>query len=113
VITPAGTECPFYFEDFHRGRSIQECRLIDNTPGGGTWTPPLCEGCRVPAIKRANACEHLVMEARVRSSFLGLRKEVEITATCTKSLEDVAEPEVGCGQCHFDFPKFATAPENL
>ena len=23
--TPANTECPYYYEDFYRGRSAQEC----------------------------------------------------------------------------------------
>ena len=27
--TPAGTECPYYYADYYRGRSKQECRLID------------------------------------------------------------------------------------
>jgi hypothetical protein len=110
--TPAGTECPFYFEDFHRGRERQECRLIERTPSGGIWEPSLCQGCRVPAITRANACPHLVLEARVvKSGFLGLGKKVEASAMCTRSLEDVPEPEVGCGQCHLDLPPLSTAPE--
>src|SRR5688572_8219728 len=25
--TPAGKECDFYYEDFHRGRELQECRI--------------------------------------------------------------------------------------
>ena len=35
--TPAGSQCPYYFEDFHRGRNRQECRLIDQTPRGCKW----------------------------------------------------------------------------
>ncbi len=60
--TPAGTECPFYYEDFHRGREHQECRLIERTPDGGKYTPDLCARCRVPRILQANACEHMVLE---------------------------------------------------
>lgn len=104
--TPAGTECPYYYEDFHRGRNRQDCRLIERTPGGGKYTPDLCSSCRVPEIVRANACEHMVLEARVVSGFLGLRRRVEVTASCTRSLDVVEEPEIGCGQCHLDIPTF-------
>jgi hypothetical protein len=100
--TPAGTECPYYFEDYFRGRERQECRLIDRTPNGGEWQPSLCQECPVPSIVRANACEHLVLEARVRSRLLGLSKSVEVSAVCTRSLEEVAEPHIGCGRCHLD-----------
>ncbi len=109
--TPAGTECPYYFEDFHRGREKQECRLIDRTPGGGTWDPSLCKGCPVPGIVRANACEHMVLEALVDSGLLGFGKRVEVSAMCTRSLQEVEEPHVGCGQCHLDMPPLQTAPD--
>lgn len=98
--TPAGTECSFYYADFHRGRQRQECRLVDRTPGGGRWAPDLCTRCRVPALRLANACTHLVLEARVQAGVLGLGRGVRITAACTKSGGPVAEPEVGCGMCH-------------
>lgn len=98
--TPAGSDCPFYYADFHRGRRVQECRLVARTPGGGRWAPDLCGRCRVPAIQRANACTHLVLQARVRQGFLGLGRGIDITATCTRSGGPVAAPEVGCGQCH-------------
>lgn len=98
--TPAGTECPFYYADFHRGRQRQECRLVARTPGGGRWAPDLCARCRVPAIHRANACPHLVLEARVRAGLLGLGRGIDITSSCTKSGGPVAVPEVGCGLCH-------------
>lgn len=107
MITPAGSECPHYYEDFHRGRGRQECRLIDRTPGGGEWHPSLCGKCPVPRIVLANACPHLVLEARARSSFLGLRRSVEVTAMCSESLEEVAEPQIGCGRCHVELPQFS------
>ena len=110
--TPAGTECPFYYQDFHRGRSIQECRLIKRTPNGGNYTPDLCARCRVPRIVLANACKSLVLEARVVSSFFGLRRRVEVSAMCTRTLEDVPEPEIGCGQCHLDLPELINSENN-
>lgn len=51
----------------------------------------------------ANACPNMLFEARVASGFLGLRRRVEISATCTRTLEPVEEPEIGCGQCHLNF----------
>lgn len=98
--TPAGTECPHYYEDFHRGRQRQECRLIKRTPGGGRWTPDLCARCPVPRILMANGCPHLLLEARVIRSALGLRRRVEVSAACTRTLQAVQEPEIGCGHCH-------------
>jgi len=29
-----------------------------------------------------------------------LQRRVQIAAHCEKSLRDVAEPQVGCGECH-------------
>jgi hypothetical protein len=107
--TPAGTECPFYYQDFHRGRSVQECRLIERTPDGGRYTPDLCARCRIPRIVLANACPNMVLEARARSAFFGLIKRVDVSATCTRSLETVEVPEIGCGQCHLNFPEIHTA----
>lgn len=109
--TPAGTECPYYYQDFHRGRAIQECRLIERTPHGGNYTPDLCSKCRVPRIVLANACKSLILEARVNSGFFGLRRRVDVNAMCTRMLENVPEPEIGCGQCHLELPELID-PEN-
>ena len=102
--TPAGTECKFYFEDYFRGRERQECRLLALNPAGERWKPALCRKCPVPGILRANACRHLVLEARVVKTLAGLGRRVAVSAACTKSLQDVPRPEVGCGQCHADLP---------
>lgn len=112
MITPAGSECPYYYEDFHRGRERQECRLIENTPNGGNYTPDLCARCSVPAIVRANACPNLVLEARARRGLLGFKRGVDVTAYCTHSKESVQEPQIGCGQCHLEFPTFSVPPED-
>jgi len=47
----------------------------------------------------------LVLEARVVKTWAGLGRRVNISASCTKTLKEVAEPEVGCGQCHEDFER--------
>jgi hypothetical protein len=103
VRTPAGTECPHYFEDFQRGRDRQECRLINRNPRSRPWKPELCRGCAVPGILRANACPNLVLQANVASGVLGLGRRVDVHAECLLSLGDVAEPQIGCGHCHERF----------
>ncbi|HSR46361.1 MAG TPA: hypothetical protein VLL77_00095 [Anaerolineales bacterium] len=98
--TPAGADCPYYFEDFHRGRQKQECRLVAQNPASRPWQPDLCRSCRVPRIVLANACPNLVLHAKVNPGILGLNRKVEVTADCLLSLSSVPEPEIGCGRCH-------------
>jgi hypothetical protein len=108
--TPYGAECPYYHQDFVRGRSTQKCRLLarnhsrDNR-STEVWHPSLCAHCEVPAIRRANACPNLVLEARVARRWFGLVRRVEIRAMCTEHRVKVQNPYVGCGHCH---PQAAT-----
>ncbi len=60
----------------------------------------MCRDCPVPKIERANACPHLVVEARVVKTWLGLARKIEAGAVCRKSSGPVDNPHVGCGQCH-------------
>ena len=98
--TPAGTECPYYYEDYYRGRSTRECRLIGRNPHSERWQPELCTHCPVPAIRRANTCPNMVLEARVNRRWLGLVRRVEVYAVCTEHQTEVENPYVGCGHCH-------------
>ena len=104
--TPAGRECPFFYGDYFRGKQQEECRLLSGTSADTHWTPSLCETCPVPDITKANACEHQQLQARVVRRFLGLKREVEVSATCSKSHEKVEDPHIGCGQCHPGLPNF-------
>jgi hypothetical protein len=104
MITPAGEECRYYYEDYYRGRERQECRLIAQNPESEPWQPKLCSGCAVPGILRANACRHMVLEGKVDKGFLGLSRRVVVSAVCTKSMVDVPKPHIGCGRCHEDRP---------
>lgn len=97
--TPAGVECRFYYADYYRGRSRQECRLLARSRASERWTPGLCQTCPVPAILRANACPNMVLEARIGRRF-GLLRRVVVEAFCTLTKEEVTEPMVGCGHCH-------------
>jgi len=98
--SPAGTECPYFYGDYYRGRSNEECRLIGNAPAPGHWTRDLCEVCPVPRIARANSCEFMTLTASVNHGILGIGKKVVISAYCRKSNSDVKTPEIGCGICH-------------
>jgi hypothetical protein len=95
--TPAGSECKYYYEDFHR-RVFQECRLVARNPDSPTWSPELCRGCAVPKILMANRCPHMLLKATVVRHLLILRR-VRVEAYCEAQLVNVAEPMTGCGQC--------------
>jgi hypothetical protein len=98
--TPAGSECKFFYGNYFRGKKQEECRLIGNTPPPHHWTPDMCAKCPVPGILRANSCQNMELSAKVKRPFLNLFRRVEVTAYCVKSQNEVAEPHVGCGQCH-------------
>jgi hypothetical protein len=95
--TPAGRECPYYYQDFHRGRSITECRLLGPRSG---WTPDLCRTCPVPGIALANSCREMRLQAEVKSGFLGFGRKVRVSAFCHRVNRPVEDPYVGCGECH-------------
>jgi hypothetical protein len=98
--TPAGFECKHFYGNYYRGRHEEECRLLTSQTPPLHWTPDLCKTCPVPAILRANACQHLVLHAEIGHKLLILQKRVKISAYCEKSHTNVAEPEIGCGLCH-------------
>ncbi len=100
--TPFGQECKYYYADFHRGHNEQACRLVEAQAVTEPWQPDLCRDCPVPSILRANACEHMVLSARVVKGFLGFGRKLIVEANCLKSGGPVAEPHVGCGQCQGD-----------
>lgn len=100
MLTPAGKECKFYYQDYFRGRETRECRLLQRNPEGGVWKPGHCTQCPVPDVLRQNACPNLALEARVERTLLGLRERVRVYAVCALHLTEVAEPVVGCGHCH-------------
>lgn len=104
MITPAGKECRFYYQDFHRGHSIQECRLLQSNPKSKTWKPGDCAICPIPEILLANSSPHLVLEGRIKEGLLGFNRRIEVDAFCSKHLVDVAEPQVGCKACALEKP---------
>ena len=102
--TPAGKECPYYYEDFNRGRNLQECRLLEENLHSPAWQPGDCTRCPVPEILWANASEHLLLRGTVELGFLGFGRHVEVQAYCRKHHRDIDDPYVGCPECAAERP---------
>ena len=98
--TPAGIECRYFFGDYHRGRNREECRLLNAASPPLEWNEKLCGSCPVPAITRANSCEHMRLIPKLGRPFPFFPQEVQVDAYCIKTKRDVKEPQVGCGECH-------------
>jgi hypothetical protein len=96
--TPFGTECPYFYGDYFRGKQVEDCRLLNKPNQKKVWQRQLCSNCPVPQIIHANACPNMVLSGNV-VKFIGLKK-VKVKAYCTKSHQTVKEPKIGCGQCH-------------
>ena len=97
--TPAGKECPHFYGDYFRGRSLEECRLLK--AAGQNWTRDLFGTCPVPAISQANACEFMQLRATIsRPLSAAFMRRVQVQTFCEKSNKRVKEPHVGCGECH-------------
>ena len=96
--TPAGTECRHYYEDFNRGRNVQECRLIAQSRRSRPWAPDLCAKCQVPAVLRANGSPDLRLELAV-TRRLGLFTGLDLSAYCLKHVCTVPDPMHGCPEC--------------
>mgnify|MGYP005860990495 CR=1 FL=1 len=101
MITPAGKECRFYYEDFFRGSEVRECRLIARNPHSEPWEPKLCARCPVPDILLANSSPHLALEAKV-TRRMRFWKQVEVQAYCTRHLQEIEDPYAGCPQCRIE-----------
>lgn len=97
--TPAGKECPHFYGDYYRGRNIEECRLLKAY--GEQWSKDLCATCPVPDIARANSCSHMQLKVWIARPITAVfQRRVQVSAFCDKTHRDVAEPQIGCGECH-------------
>jgi hypothetical protein len=93
--TPAGKECRYYYEDFHRGRDLQECRLEKENPNSERWIPGDCTKCPVPEILRANADPDMKLTLLIKAGFMGFFRRVEVTATSIADGSVIEDPYVG------------------
>ena len=97
--TPAGKECIHFYGDYYRGRNVEECRLLKAQ--GQQWNRDLCFTCPVPELVLANSCEHMKLRAVVARPLTAIfQRRVQISAFCEEAGREVAEPQIGCGECH-------------
>lgn len=96
--TPAGKECRYFYGNYYRGRSKEECRLLDSA--SLPWTPDLCSTCPVPDILRANSCRHMILEPRLDRPFPFIKRQVRVKSYCTQTHREGFDPHIGCGECH-------------
>lgn len=91
-------DCPYFFGDYHRGREVEKCRLIEyNRDNRRPWRRPLCDTCPVPGILRETTCRHLALEAAVERKW-GLFDRVSVYAICTEHIIELKDPK-RCPQC--------------
>lgn len=96
-------DCPYYFADYHRGRDVERCRLIErNRANRRPWRRALCDTCPVPGIVRESTSRHLALEASVERRF-GLFDRVAVYAICTEHMSELANPK-RCPQCEATDP---------
>jgi len=89
-------DCPYYYEDYYRGRETRACRLIERNPRSRPWKPSLCATCPVPRIIRETRVPYLALEATVTRRFF--RERVTVFAVCTKHLRKLDNPLI-CPDC--------------
>lgn len=112
--TPAGKECPHYYQDFHRGRNAQECRLAAASRTGLRWQPRDCGGCPVPDILNANSSPFLELSLAIQPRLLILGRKLTVEASCTRHRTIIEDPYIGCRACNASRPgldKFLKAIE--
>ncbi|MRR12100.1 hypothetical protein EG835_06445 [bacterium] len=97
--TPAGRECIYYYEDFGRGASRQECRILKH-PRSQPWEPSDCSRCRLPQILAANANPHLEVRIHIERGILGLGRRVSVEAWCGLHGPVIDDPLTGCPECN-------------
>lgn len=102
--TPASKECRYYYQDFHRGRNIQECRLAKANPDSLYWQPADCSKCPVPDILNANSSPELNLKLTIKAKFLGLGRQPQVSASCAKHKIEIEDAFVGCPQCNAERP---------
>jgi hypothetical protein len=104
--TPAGKECSYFYGNYFRGRSDEECRLLGSASPPLVWKREFCNTCPVPAIQLANSCPHMVLIPKlVRKIPLG-KQEVRVQTFCRKTERSGFDPHIGCGVCHEIPPEF-------
>lgn len=99
MITPAGAECAFYYEDFARGAHRRECRAVRG-PRSAMWQPEDCARCAVPGILAANGSPHLELRITISAGVLGIGRRVHVDAWCALHGLIESDPRAGCPACN-------------
>ncbi len=111
--TPAGKECRHYYEDYNRGRNVQECRLIKKNPDSMHWRPGDCSKCAVPDVLNANASTHLELKVTVGTRMMGFGRKVNVEAFCRDEPIPLAQAYTGCGDDRPGLDLFRQALEDI
>ena len=101
---PAGEECRFYYQDFHRGKAVRECRNVAQYAHSDPWRPSDCARCPVPAILRANADPFLELQVTIERTWWGFGRTLKVSAMCQKHQQEIEDPFVGCEACRDERP---------
>jgi hypothetical protein len=97
--TPSGVECAYYYEDMHRGRNRQECRVA-RSERSAPWSAADCAKCPVPGILIANGSPFLELTLTVRRGLFGrFGGRMRVAASCGKHNVPIEDPYYGCPQC--------------
>ena len=89
--------CRYFYADYHRGRDLEECRLIKRNPESRPWRRPLCDSCPVPGILLNTNCREIALEATVVKKLLVVER-VEVYAVCARHMLELRDPN-NCPKC--------------
>jgi hypothetical protein len=104
--TPAGKECSYFYGNYFRGRSQEECRLLGSNNPPIIWKRELCNTCPVPGIQLANTCPYMVLKPKLVRKIPFGKQEVRVQTFCRKTERSGFDPHIGCGECHKLPPEF-------
>ncbi len=104
--TPAGKECSYFYGDYYRGRSNEECRLLGSSSPPIPWKRDLCATCPVPGIQLSNTCPYMVLIPKLVRKLAFGKQEVRVQTYCKKTERVGFDPHIGCGECHRLPPEF-------
>lgn len=113
MVNPAGKECKHYYQDFHRGRNIQECRLAKLNPESERWQTQDCSRCPVPDILLANADPDMELTLTIKKGFLGFGRRNEIEARSRMNGTKIEDPYVGSRENNPNLDIFRQALEDI
>jgi hypothetical protein len=104
--TPAGKECGYFYGNYFRGRSQEECRLLGSTSPAIVWKREFCNTCPVPGIQLSNTCPYMELRPKLVRKLPFGKQEVRVQTFCRKTDRSGFDPHIGCGECHALPPEF-------